>query len=74
MASYKPRTSAEINLFHIERNLKKLKKRVITLKEASLNKRFDRLKNDNPMMWDDLYPEYVEIKNKQFINNLIYKI
>jgi hypothetical protein len=58
--NYKPRTSSEWNLFHIEKNLKKLKKRTISLSEADLNKRFDRLRKDNPMMWEDLYPEYVE--------------
>jgi len=59
--TYKPRTVSELNIFHIEKNLKKLKKREITLKEAGLNKRFDRLKTQNPMLWDELYPEYVAI-------------
>lgn len=59
--NFRPRTSSEINIFRIERNLKKLKDRTITVQEAGLNKRFDRLKRDNPWMWDDLYPRYVEI-------------
>lgn len=57
---FRPRTSSEWNIFHIEKLLKKLKNKTITLKEAGLNKRFDRLKKDNAWMYLDLYPEYVE--------------
>ncbi len=53
-------TSSEINLHRIEVGLKKLKKKQATTKELKLNKRFERLKEDNPMMWDEMYPKYIE--------------
>lgn len=63
--SYKPRTSAELNQFHIERGLLKLKRKQITVQECDLNRRFDRLKRDNVGMWEELYPKYVEIVRKK---------
>lgn len=58
---YKPQTSAEINLFRIERTLKKLQRGDITVQACNLNSRFDRLLKDNEGMHDELYPKYVEI-------------
>jgi len=59
--TFKPRTSSEINQFRIEQMLKKLKNKTITVQEAGLKKRFERLKKSNPLIWEDLYPQYVEI-------------
>jgi hypothetical protein len=58
---YTPRTSSEINQFHIERTLKKLQRNEIRVQDADLNKRFDRLKKDNEWMHEELYAKYVEI-------------
>lgn len=62
---FKPRTSAEINQFHIEKTLKKLDRGEITVQECRLNKRFDRLKIDNEPWYDDLYVKYVAIVRKK---------
>lgn len=62
---YKPRTSLEINLFHIERILKKLEKNQITIQECGLNKRFEKLKKQSEPWYDDLYPKYVELVRKK---------
>ena len=63
--AYKPRTSSEINLHRIEVNLKKIKNGTISVQEAALNKRFERLRKDNIGMYEDLYPKYIQIvKNK----------
>lgn len=59
--TYQPRTSQEYNIFHIERGMRKLKKGEMTTKEASLNRRFDKLKGQNIVMYKELYPEYIEI-------------
>ena len=40
---YRPQTAAEINLFRIERTLKKLERGEITVSDCKLNTRFDRL-------------------------------
>jgi len=58
---YKPRTSSEINQFHIEKTLKKLQRGLITVQECNLNKRFERLKLENRVWYDDLHPKYVAI-------------
>jgi len=62
---YKPRTSSEINQFHIERTLKKLQRGEITVQNCDLNKRFERLKRDNEPWYDDLYPKYISIVKKK---------
>ena len=59
--SFKPRTSNELNIFHIKRTLKKLKRREIGLIDCGLNKRFDRLKTESPEWFDDLYPQYIKL-------------
>lgn len=61
--SFKPRTSSEINLFNIEKTLKKINNGKMTLNEASedLNWRFGRLKTDNIGMYEELYPKYITI-------------
>lgn len=61
---YKPKTSSEINQFHIEKTLKKLEKGLIKVQDCNLNKRFDRLKKDNKIWYDDLYPKYISIVRK----------
>ena len=58
---YKAKTSLEYNIFHIERGLKKLKRGLISIKECGLNKRFDKLKTENRMWYDELYPKYIKI-------------
>ena len=62
---FKPRTSAEINQFHIEKTLKKLQRGEITVQECNLNKRFDRLKKDSEPWYDELYAKYVAIVRKK---------
>ena len=61
--SFKPRTSNEINLFHIEKTLKKINNGKMSLIEASsdLNYRFERLKKENIGMYEELYPKYMTI-------------
>jgi|AntDeeMinimDraft_5_1070356.scaffolds.fasta_scaffold03831_10 hypothetical protein len=58
---FKPRTSIELNVFHIKRNLKKLRSREINIIDCGLNKRFDRLKTESPEWFEDLHPQYIEI-------------
>lgn len=62
--SYIPKTSSEINQFHIEKTLKKLEKGLIRVQDCDLNKRFDRLQRDNKIWYEDLYPKYVAIVRK----------
>ena len=57
----KPRTSLELNLFHIERTLKKLERREMTLQDCGLNKRFTKLKTQSTVWHEDLYPKYVTL-------------
>lgn len=59
--SYGAKTSSEINQFHIEKTLKKLQKGLIRVQDCNLNKRFDRLKKENVIWYEDLYPKYVAI-------------
>ena len=58
---YKPRTSEEITIYRIELSSKKLRKGLITLKEAGLNKWFTKLKGQNIGMWEEMYPEYISM-------------
>jgi hypothetical protein len=58
---YQPRTSSEINIHRIQTALKKIKNRTLTVQEASLDKRFQRLKKVNPYMYEELYQEYINI-------------
>ena len=57
----KPKTSSEINQSHIEKTLKRLKRGEISVQDCNLNKRFDRLKRDNVIWYEDLYPKYIAI-------------
>lgn len=59
--SYKPRTSLDLNLFHINRTLRKLERGETTLKDCGLNKRFTKLKEQSQVWYDDLYPKYIRI-------------
>lgn len=61
MSIYRPKTSSEINQFHIEKTLKKLKRGEIRVQDCDLNRRFDRLKRDNKAWYDELYPKYISI-------------
>lgn len=61
MGHYKPRTSSELNQYHIENTLKKLQKGLITVQECGLNRRFERLKVENKIWYEDLYPKYIAI-------------
>jgi len=66
---YKSKTVSEINIEHIERTLKKLKKGLISVRNCGLNKRFERLKSTNPYLCEELYAKYVQIvKNLPKIN------
>ena len=59
--SYKPRTSLELNLFHIELKFKQLEKKEISLVECGLNKRFNILLKQSKPWYDDLYPKYIKL-------------
>lgn len=61
MGFYKPKTSLELNIFHIKRILKQLKKDEITIQDCGLNKRFERLKKQSEAWYDDLYPKYIAV-------------
>jgi len=66
---YRPQTAAEINLFRIERTLKKLERGEITVSDCKLNTRFDRLLKVNKAMHIELYAKYVEIiRSKSMLN------
>tara|TARA_R110000851_G_scaffold196444_3_gene347429 strand:- start:19843 stop:20049 length:207 start_codon:yes stop_codon:yes gene_type:complete len=62
---FKPRTSAELNQFHIEKTLKKLERNEIRVQECDLNKRFERLKIDSEPWYDELHAKYVDIVRKK---------
>jgi hypothetical protein len=55
------KTSSEINLFHIQRTLKKIKKGTMTVQDCGLNKRFKKLKLESLPWYEDLYPKYITI-------------
>jgi len=57
----KPYTAAEFNLFHIKKGLKNIKNGSISVREAALNARFDRLLRENKGMFEELYPKYIRI-------------
>lgn len=59
--SYKPRTSLEINISHINKILKDLKSRKNTVQGCGLNKRFEKLKVQSPPWYEDLYPKYIQL-------------
>lgn len=62
--SYKPRTSLDLNLFHINRTLRKLENRDTPIADCGLNKRFDKLKEQSKVWHDDLYPKYIQLAKK----------
>ena len=64
---YKPKTSSEINQFQIERIIKKLKGGAILSRDENemLNRRFKRLKKDNPIWYDDLHGKYTAMMTKK---------
>ena len=64
---WKPRTCEEINIHMIETSFKKLKKGQMSLKQANLNKRFDKLKRDNIGMWEELYPKYIQLARELYV-------
>lgn len=68
--SYKPRTSAELNQYHIEKTLKKLKNGGVSIQECGLNRRFDRLREQNIGMWEELYPKYISIVREKSLLKL----
>lgn len=68
--SYRPRTSSEFNQFHIEKTLKKLKQGEIRVQDCNLNERFERLKRDNKIWYEDLYPKYVAIVREKSMLSL----
>jgi len=60
---YKPRTSLELNIFHIERILKNMKRgETLTQKEyEALKNRFNRLKKQSEAWYEDLADKYKKI-------------
>ena len=65
---WKPRTSEEITIHTIELSSKKIRKGLMTLKQANLNKWFARLKKQNLGMWEELYPKYIEMVKELYKN------
>lgn len=66
---FKPRTSLELNIFHIERTLKKIQKGEVSIQECGLNKRFEKLKKQSEVWYDDLHPKYIAVvRQKSFMN------
>lgn len=65
--AYRGKSSLEINLFHIQKTLKKLEDGQITVKDCGLNKRFEKLKSQSIPWHEDLYPKYIQIVKK--LNN-----
>ena len=65
--TYKPRTSLEINMFNIEKSLKKMKSgEVLTKTEYdNLQSRFERLKRMSEPWYDELYGKYMQIVRKK---------
>jgi len=59
--SYKPRTSIELNLHHINLTLKKLKDGKVSVQGCGLNKRFTKLKKESLVWYEELYPKYIEL-------------
>ena len=61
---YKPRTCLELNIFHIEKTLKKLENYEITIQNCGLNDRFDKLEEQSREWYDELYPKYIQVVKK----------
>jgi len=59
----RPRTASEYNIQHIKRLMKKVKTKKVTKLEASeeLNRKFARLKGENIGMYEEMYPEYINL-------------
>tara|TARA_R110000851_G_scaffold28466_2_gene79319 strand:+ start:5001 stop:5204 length:204 start_codon:yes stop_codon:yes gene_type:complete len=55
------KTSSELNLFHIQKTLKKLNNGEISIKGCGLNKRFEKLKVQSLPWYEDLHPKYVNL-------------
>lgn len=71
MAKYKP--ASEINQTRIEQAIKKLGKKTVKPRDIQdeMNRRFDRLTNDNIGMYDELYPKYITAV-KKYESSLIF--
>ena len=71
MAKHKP--ASEINLERIHQAIKKLGKKTVKPRDIQdeMNRRFDRLTNDNKGMYEELYPKYVTAV-KKYEDSLIY--
>jgi len=63
MSYNRPRTAAEYNIQHIKKLLKKVKVKTVTKLEATpeLNRRFTRLEGENIGMYEEMYPEYINL-------------
>lgn len=61
--SYRPRTCSELNQFHIEKLLNKVKKGTIKKQDAAreLNERFGKLQTQNIGMYEEFYPKYINL-------------
>jgi len=59
-----PRTSEEYNIKNIQVALRKIEKGLLSVKEAKLSDKFERLHEENVGMWEELYPEYIRVVNK----------
>lgn len=63
---YKPRTSLEINIFNIEKSLKKMKRGQVLSKSEydTLQSRFDRLKKMSQPWYEDLHNKYIQLSRE----------
>lgn len=61
---YKPKTSLELNVFHIKKGIKQIKNGEMEVKGCGLNKRFTKLQQESIAWYEDLHPKYIEaVKN-----------
>ena len=65
--AHRGKSSLDINLFHIQKTLKKLNSGEMTVKDCGLNKRFEKLKGQSLPWYEDLYPKYIQTVKK--LNN-----
>ena len=59
--NHKPRTSIELNRSNIIKTLKHLKLGKVCVQTCGLNKRFQRMKTEDGLWYDELHSKYIAI-------------
>jgi hypothetical protein len=59
--SFKPKTSAEINLHRIKTILKKIERNEISVQGCGLNKWLERLKIENELDYEEMNAKYISL-------------